>query len=100
MESTKQLALWLAPHASGRLHASRSFPVDVEGGKRPTRLWTLYAHTDPNVAPTLPYIPVHLNGAFLEDYVHDWDWNETGVIRYYSRVISAMDGVWLLLEWK
>jgi hypothetical protein len=74
---------------------------------KPFRVWTLYqpvdldrsedSTQDPTVTPTLPITPVHNYNAFLEDYVHDWQWYEGGKFRYYSRV--ARDRIWILVEY-
>jgi len=52
-------------------------------------------YTDKNKPPELPYIPVHLKNAFLEDRVHDWDIVQ-GYFRYYSRISEG--DIWILLE--
>jgi hypothetical protein len=64
---------------------------------KPTRVWTLYRHTDPATPPELPYDPHHGKNAFLEDEQHDWNWHN-GVFKYRSRVANSP--VWLLLEYK
>ena len=64
-------------------------------GEKPKKLWTLYEELYSNRRPQLPYKPVHLVNAFLEDYVHDWDINN-GFLHYYSRVTNG--GNWALLE--
>ena len=92
--ATQQIFLWLPPLGGDREHATRVIPF----GQRPGRLWTLYPHMDEQEPPTAPYIPQHNVNAFLEDRIHDWDWSG-GKLRYYSRVIGAQEGVWLLLEW-
>jgi hypothetical protein len=52
------------------------------------------------VRPTLPFVPVHLKTAFLEDFVHDWI-IRSGRFHYYSRVVDIRTtGIWLLLEWE
>ena len=82
------------------------FPHELKMGERapavaveekPSRVWTLYEETDPDREPELPIRPVHLRGAFLEDYVHDWNWKD-GQMRYYTRVMPGR--VWLLLEYE
>jgi len=83
------------------------FPHELEIGKgpapalelleEPSRVWTLYLETDEDHPPSLPIRPKHLNGAFLEDAVHDWNWRN-GKFRYYSRVVPGH--VWLLLEYE
>ena len=77
---------------------SGSRVVQLSQAKRPTRVWTLYEHLDPESRPSLPMTPIHLQGFFSEDYVHDWKFNEkTKVLRYYSRVIES--GCWILVEY-
>jgi hypothetical protein len=76
---------------------SRRVPVT----EFPYRIWTLYGHTDPEVRPALPMTPVHRNGAFMEDYVHDWNVRSVGtpemVLTYYSRAMDSR--VWILVEY-
>lgn len=82
------------------------FPHPLEIGKgpapavdlpeKPTKVWSLYHHTDEASPPDLPFTPTHMRNAFLEDYVHDWNWNG-GKFRYFSRVTAGR--VWLLLEY-
>lgn len=63
---------------------------------RPFRVWTLYLECNPKRKPEPPVHPVHMGGAFLEDFVHDWNTQGT-TLRYYSR---AMDSeVWILVEY-
>lgn len=69
--------------------------VQVSG--QPFRVWTLYAFSDPETRPTLPYQPTHNYNAFLEDRIHDWMCSATGQLRYYSRVVDRP--VWLLIEY-
>lgn len=65
--------------------------------ERPSRVWTLFRECDESSVPSLPIVPVHRVNAFMEDYVHDWDWN-SGTFRYYSRITD--EPVWILLEYK
>lgn len=76
-------------------------PVEIPGvSKRPSRLWTMVHARDPDKSPALPVTPRHHHNAFLEDYIHDWNWrvkDDVALLKYYSR---ASDGrVWLLLEY-
>ena len=64
---------------------------------RPFRVWTLYRESDPNKTPAPPSPPVHNNGAFLEDFVHDWNIQGGDTLRYYSRAIESE--VWILVEY-
>lgn len=73
----------------------RAIPFKVEG--QPKRVWTLYMEIDESAPPALPVTPVHLNGALLEDYVHDWN-IYNGMFQYASRVTD--DPVWILLEYE
>lgn len=68
----------------------------IELDEKPKLLWTLALERDGNKEPELPIIPVHGRNAFLEDFVHDWNWSN-GKLRYYSRISNG--GVWLLLEY-
>jgi hypothetical protein len=70
----------------------------------PYRVWTLYGpgRDDPKAPPALPLAPVHHQGAFLEDKLHDWGVSRRFAdgpvtIRYYSR--AAQDSVWILVEY-
>lgn len=74
--------------------------VDVDFPERPYRVWTVYTHMDQSTPPTLPLIPRHNHGFFLEDHIHDWTVPKPGKFRYFSRVVNKEEGVWLLLEWK
>lgn len=65
--------------------------------REPKRLWTLIRESQ-GATPVLPYVPVHNQNAFLEDKIHDWNF-ANGKLRYYSRVVNAHEGVWLLLEY-
>ena len=72
----------------------------VEIQEHPYRVWTLYGSTSHDTKPSLPITPVHLNGAFLEDFIHDWNVDRTGgklALRYYSRAIESR--VWILVEY-
>lgn len=92
----RQKLLWLSewePSPSER-GAMRAKPVRL--AKKPDRVWTLSGHRDQSQPPTLPFYPTHGYDAFLDDYVHDWNWR-SGVFRYYSRVANGP--VWLLLEY-
>ena len=63
--------------------------------EKPFRVWTLYLEGY-GKTPTLPIVPQHHVNAFLEDYVHDWNWH-SGKFVYFSRV--ARDRVWILVEY-
>ena len=95
-----QRLLWIpqVEQKPGGPLAARGF-ASFEGTK-PDRVWTLPRHTSEQDPPELPYTPVHMRTAFLEDYVHDWR-VEKGGFWYYSRVHDLYrSGVWLLLEWE
>lgn len=69
--------------------------------EHPYRIWTLYHETSLHQRPTLPIRPVHNQNAFLEDFVHDWNFHRDAernefFIRYASRVVDR--GVWILVE--
>lgn len=72
----------------------KAAPVRCE--REPKRVWTLQHHTTVAGRPELPFAPVHLTNAFLEDKIHDWNWR-AGVLTYRSRVADGP--VWLLLEY-
>jgi hypothetical protein len=67
----------------------------IDVAEKPSKVWTLYHFRDLEVVPALPYMPVHHKNAFVEDYVHDWNWRD-GKFRYFSRILDGR--VWLLLE--
>jgi hypothetical protein len=88
----RQVVLWV-PEA--RL-------VPLPDDEHPYRVWTLYGEgrSDPNTPPALPITPIHRQGAFMEDYVHDWN-----VVRHDRRphlhyASRAMDhSCWILVEY-
>lgn len=63
--------------------------------EEPYRVWTLFEQ-DPTKTPSLPMVPVHNDGAFLEDKIHDWRF-KNGTLSYYSRLIQH--SVWILVEY-
>lgn len=81
--------------------------VPFKTAQHPYRVWTLYDLSgesrfgSPDHPPALPIVPIHNHGAFLEDYVHDWNVEfKKGVghvLRYYSRVVDH--SVWILCEY-
>lgn len=79
----------------GTRFARPALPAEV--AKKPDRVWTLYLEEDETKVPELPIVPVHRTNAFMEDYIHDWDWT-AGVFRYRSRITE--DPVWVLLEYE
>ena len=76
--------------------------VPMASDEEPYRVWTLYGEgrNDPKTPPALPITPVHRHGAFLEDYIHDWNIvrvEKRPHLRYASR---AMDhSCWILVEY-
>ena len=97
MSKVRQKLVWLgewAPARSGLGGINQAAPVRVQ--REPTRIWTLFTHTVEHPPPRLPFVPVMRHNAWLEDIVHDWNW-QRGVLRYYSRVANGP--VWLLLEY-
>jgi hypothetical protein len=90
----KQELLWIP---IGRDLGGESLVCDPVpyAGKKPSKVWTLFMEEDPDKKPELPYHPAHLQNAFIEDWLHDWDL-VGGMFKYYSRVSEG--GVWLLLE--
>jgi hypothetical protein len=93
-KSASQMAVWLPPLGGECEFGQRSIAV----AKKPSTVWTLYTQRGEADRPAIPFKPQHNVNAFLEDYVHDWEW-ANGKLRYYSRVVGAQDGVWLLLEY-
>lgn len=75
--------------------------IVLPDGEEPYRVWTLYGlGQQPDVKPELPISPVHNHGAFLEDYMHDWNIRRKAggfVLNYYSRVVKH--SVWILCEY-
>ena len=64
--------------------------------RMPVRVATIINETNLMECKTL----IHNKNVFLEDYVHDWDYNETtGKFRYYSRVADVAD-VLLVFEFE
>jgi len=81
------------PH---KLELGKSPPwVNME--RKPKRVWTLYKVQSQEDLPTLPMVPRHMDNAFLEDYVHDWNWSK-GRFKYSSR--GSHGEQWLLLEFE
>lgn len=72
-------------------------PANVD--EEPDRVWTLFLpdHETQDKPPTLPVYPVHNKNAFLEGYVHDWNWHN-GKFRFYTRVNDR--SCWVLLEYE
>ena len=97
MSSKQQVLIWSGNPVKCDNFVGFKFPsIPFDKGEI-HRLYTLYHFTDEKSPPKLPYDPVHLTNAFLEDKGHDWSQSENA-IRYFSRVVE--DGVWLLLEMK
>lgn len=70
-------------------------PIVLE--QRPDKIWTVYTHLEADKPPTLPLKPVHHNGFFYEDAIHDWNWSN-GKLIFATRVIGQ--SCWILLEYK
>lgn len=86
---------WYKP---GCVPKARPVPCPEE----PDRVWTLYLHDQEASPPALPFVPVHNRNAFLEDYVHDWNWypgrgDRPAALDYASRCMDRP--VWILLEY-
>jgi len=95
--SKLQQLLWVPP-GKGTVRISFA-PLKRQ---RPEAVWTLPRFRSESVSPTLPYSPVHLQGAFLEDFPHDWKVSvgpSEATLSYSSGTIPDR-GVWLLLEWE
>lgn len=72
-------------------------PITLD--KQPSRVWTFLLYPDAPL-PTLPVFPVHNHNVFMEDWVHDWNYDErTKGFRYYTRIFDKRD-VWILLEYE
>jgi hypothetical protein len=65
--------------ASGRV----SHPLD----RKPIRVATILAE---DLFNNLGHALIHKKTVFLEDYMHDWNWNN-GLFRYYTRVAEVAD---------
>jgi hypothetical protein len=65
----------------------------VEMAKKPDRVWTVLVQE-----PEIPFEPVHFENAFLEDYVHDWDWRN-GWFRYYGCARGEHEDVTIFVEY-
>ena len=95
----RQVLIYLKDwHKPGMVQKAR--PVSCE--RKPDRVWTLHAYEE-GKPPTLPFGPRHHENAFLEDYVHDWNWYPArgdlpARLDYGSRVADGP--VWILLEYK
>ncbi len=72
-----------------------TIPLPPEG--KPDRVWTVYGFCNPLIKPPVTMTPIHLDGSFLEDYLHDWNVRNNNFI-YRSRVSDG--GSWLLFEYK
>ena len=73
----------------------RALPVPL--ADKPSAVWTLLAHTDPDKPPALPCRLTRADGVMSEDEMHDWAWRG-GKLRYFSR--AGNGPVWLLLEYR
>ncbi len=99
----KQKLMWI-PEAKDRGAIAKKAPlVPYPYEKLPQKVWTLYKEIDPDKPPKLPFKPVHHEGAFIEDYTHDYDIyviDKEGekFLDYSSRVMEG--SVWILLEWE
>lgn len=88
----RQELLWIPP--------STLRPISVPfTGPRPSHVWRLPHHRDEAKPPVLPFVPIHLHTAFLEDLMHDWK-DGGGRFRYYTPLDLTTVGQWLLLEWE
>lgn len=85
-----QKLLYVEEWVSNPPMPNRAKPIALKD--KPKRIWTLFGEK----SPELPFVPVHNVNAFLEDFVHDWNW-AGGKLRYYSRVTDRP--VWILLEY-
>lgn len=95
MRDAKQKLLWVEWVPMPQLiTGGKHVPVTLK--KQPSRVWTVFTHTNKDEPPSLPLKPIHNHTAFLEDYVHDWNYNGS-TFRYYTRVMDR--SVWLLLEY-
>lgn len=86
---------------TGTPRAWTDFPYD----QRPARVWSLPRSQDPGAPPTLPYVPVHHQTAFLLDPGHDYEIREgrwqpprTGDLDADGGGDASIRGEWILLE--
>lgn len=96
VKSVMQKLLWIPPGEDRGAMALTVPPIPYKG-QRPNRLWTLLGCVDPKVKPPIPERLIHLENAFLEDYIHDWN-IRAGFLHYYSRTTDG--GVWVVLEFE
>jgi len=92
----KQFLVWTGKPVEVDTIAGFEYPLIPFSNGKIRRLYTLYQHTDEQAPPSLPYAPVHLKGAFIEDQGHDYSQDEKGNIHYFTRVTN--EAVWLLVE--
>ncbi len=84
------------PENGSNSRIEHELPVSLS--KRPTQLWSLYENTNKKEKPSEENVKLfHGKGAFLEDYVHDYDWDisKPNILRYYSRITTG--GIWICL---
>lgn len=93
---TRQALVWV-PTKDFQVSGRFIIPLGPLASPRPDRVWTLSARTE-SEPPELPFVPIHLHGAFLEDYLHDW--KISGGSLFYGSRLRADGQVWLLLEWE
>jgi len=97
----RQELMWMPPgeDQGGMVNKVPLVPYPFETW--PLRIWTLYTETDPDTPPILPYNPMHLRNAFMEDRMHDWIIRERGSEQFFDYSSRVVDGaVWVLLEWE
>jgi len=75
------------------------------------RIWTLYdeemmwnsykinPQTGEPVETLDELILRHLQGVFIEDYIHDWS-IKNGKLNYYSRVVEQGESIKILIEYE
>lgn len=98
-KQAKQLLLFIEFGDKGDRFARPSTPQLVNFKEDDVKyVWTLYTETDKDKKPSLPLKPVHHQGAFLEDRIHDWNIDSKGRFKYGSRVTD--EPVWVLVELK
>lgn len=91
----RQMVLWV-PYGPRANMTPGHQPVQL--GERPWRVWSLFivGHEAEDSPPPLPMAPVHGRGAYIESYVHDWDWKD-GTLYFAARVPER--GLWVLIEY-
>jgi len=87
------------PENGSNCRIKHKLPIRLS--RRPIQLWSLYENTNEKEKPSEETINLsHRKGAFLEDYVHDYNWDisEPDILRYYSRITTGNIWICLLID--